>query len=215
MLAIALLPLTCYCLFLTSLYFRRTPTVLNGSFDFSLLAWGLFGLITLGPGRLMIPLYVFAAWGIYTWLFWVGFYFVIVNVLAKLFSNRFVIYHGRRELVLPPFFTLARELDPKTEWGGNVLSLHSLGVQWAVSHDQFGGHLLFIPTSSLRRNPHQEILYEHLAILCQTLTMPKSRLRWFWGMLTFGLCCITIGLLIKDFPILLQQFCDYWGTGAS
>jgi hypothetical protein len=210
MFAIALLPLVCYFLFLTNLHFRRTPTVLNGSLDFTLLAWGLFGLLTLGPGRLVIPLYVFAAWGMYTWIFWFGFYFVAVHIFALLFNNRFVIYHAKRELVLPAFFTLARELDPKTEWAGNVLSFHGLGVQWAVSHDRFGGHLLFVPTNPMQENPHREILRKHLTELCQTITVPKSRIRWFWGLLTFGLGCVVIGMLAKDFPLLLQQFSDYW-----
>ena len=210
MLALALLPLLCYFVFLTSLYFRKTPTVLNGSLDFMLLAWGLFGLITLGPGRLVIPLYVFTAWGIASWLFWLGFYFVVVYTIAPQFKNRLVVYHCRRELVLPAFFSLARTIDPKTEWSGYVLSLHSLGVQWYVASDQYGGHLLFVPTCSRWRNPHREMLQEQLTNLCRTLVMPKNRIRWVWGILTFGLFCLVVGLLIRDFSVLPLQFCDYW-----
>ena len=210
MLAFALIPLLCYCAFLTSLYFRKTPTVLNGSLDFMLLAWGLFGLITLGPGRLVIPLYVFTAWGVYTWIFWLGFYFVVARATASQFKNRLVVYHCRRELVLPAFFSLSREIDPKTEWGGYVLSLHGLGVQWSVVGDQHGGHLLFIPTSPILKNPHREMLQEQLTNLCRKLVMPKNQLRWFWGIFTFGLLCLVIGLLIRDFSVLAPQFNDYW-----
>jgi len=210
MVALALLPLVFYFAFLTSLHFRRTPTVLNGSLDFALLAWGLFGLITLGPGRLVIPLYVFAAWGIYTWFFWLGFYFVVARTLALQFKNRLVVYHCRRELVLPAFFSLAREIDPKTEWSANVLSLHGLGVQWSVVSDRYGRHLLFLPTDPHQKNPNREMLQKQLTNLCRTLVMPKSRIRWFWGILTFGLFCLVIGLLIRDFLVLFLQFNDYW-----
>ena len=210
MLAFALLPLVFYFAFLTWLHFRPTPTVMNGSLDFTLLAWGLFGLISLGPGRLIIPLYVFTAWGIFTWIFWFGFYFFVTHFCALQFKNRFVIYHGQRELVLPAFFTRAQQIDPKTEWSGYVLSLHSLGVQWSVTHDRYGGHLLFIPTNSSLKNPHQEMLQEQLVNLCQTLVMPKRRIRWFWGILTFSLLCLVFGLLLRNFSVLVHQFSDYW-----
>jgi hypothetical protein len=212
MLALALLPLVVYCAFLTSLHFRKTPTVLNGSLDVVLLVWGVFGLMTFGPGRLIVPLYVFAAWGVYTWIFWLGFYYVFALAIARPFRNRLVVYHCQRELVLPPLFTRAREIDPKTEWAGNVLSLHSFGVQWSVVSDRLGGHLLFVPTNPYVVNPHREMLQEQLMNLCRTLAMPKMRIRWFWAMLTFGLLCLIIGLFLRDFPWIIQQFCDYWWT---
>ena len=210
MFAFAFCPLVLYFVFLTRIHFRKIPTVLDGPLDFSLLAWGLFGLITFGPGRLIIPLYVFAAWGVFTWIFWTGFYFVVVVALARQFQNRLVVYHCSRELVLPAFFTLARQIDPKTEWSGNVLSLHGLGVQWSVRNDRFGGHLLFVPTNPSIKNPHHKMLQEHLKNLCRTLVMPKSRMRWYLVILTFGLFILTIGLLIKDFHVIVQQFNDYW-----
>jgi len=108
------------------------------------------------------------------------------------------------------FFSLARQIDPKTEWSGHVLSLHGLGVQWTVTGDRFGGHLLFIPANPSLSNPHQEMLQEQLTTLCRTLVMPKRRIRWFWGMLTFGLLFLAIGLLITDIPVIVQQFGDYW-----
>jgi len=196
MLALALLPLVCYFAFLTKLHLRKTPTLLNGYLDFTLLAWGLFGLITLGPGRLLIPLYVFIAWDSFTWVFWFGFYFAATHILALQFRKRFIVYHCQRELVLPPFFTLARQIDPKTEWSGNVLSLHGLGVQWTVTSGRFGGHLLFVPTNPYANNPHRGMLEEKFANLCKTLEMPKKMTRCGWGGLTLCLFCLTIGLLL-------------------
>jgi hypothetical protein len=210
MLALALLPLVLYFAFLTSLHFRRTPTGLSGSLDFQLLAWGLFGLATFGPGRLIIPLYVFTAWGIYTWIFWLGFYFMFTHLIARQFKNRLVVYHAQRKLVLPAFFTLARQIDPKTEWSGNVLSLHGLGVQWSVISGNYGGYLLFIPTNPYQKNPHREMLQKQLTSLCQTLTIPKRRICWRWGILTSGLLCFAIWLLVLDFSALIQHFNNYW-----
>jgi len=210
MLSIALLPFVFYCAFLAYLHFRKTPTVLNGSTDFTLLAWGLFGLITFGPGRLLIPIYVFAAWGVFTWVFWIGFYFLMTIAVARLFRYRLVIYHCQRELVLPPLYTRVRQIDPKTEWAGNVLSLHGLGVQWFVTCDQFGGHILFQLTNPAVKKSHLEMLHEQLATLCKTLEMPKNSIRWVWGTLAFGLLCISVGLLVKEFPTLIQDFSDHW-----
>ena len=210
MLVFALLPLVCYFAFLTRLYFRQTPTVLNGSLDFTLLAWGLFGLMTLGPGRLLIPLYVFATWEIYTWIFWFGFYFTVIHFLSLQFRNRFVIYHCQRELVLPAFFALAQQIDPKTEWSGNVLSLHGLGLQWSVIGNKWSGCIQFIPTNPYQKNPHREMLQGQLTDLCRTLVMSKTRVRWFWATLTFVLLCVVIVLLFRDFSILVQQFSDHW-----
>ena len=210
MFALALLPLVLYFAFLTRLHFRATPTVLDGSLDCTLLAWGLFGFITFGPGRQIIPLYVFATWGVFTWIFWVGFYFVVVVALARQFQNRLVVYHCKRELVLPAFFTLARQIDPKTEWSGHVLSLHGLGVQWSISNDRLGGHLLFIPTNPSTNSPHHKMLREHMKNLCRTLVMPKSKTRWFWCIFTFALFVLAIGLLVKDFTMIVQQFGDLW-----
>jgi hypothetical protein len=210
MIVLALLPLVLYCAFITVLYFRRAPTVVNGSHDFLLLAWGLFGLISFGPGRLMVPLYVFTAWGIFTWLFWLGFYFVVALTLARQFKNRLVVYHCRRELVLPAFFTLAQRIDPKTEWSGNVLSLHGLGVQWSVTHDRFGGHILFSPTNPSVSNPNGEMLQTQLTNLCQTLETPQSRLRWFWLGITGALSGFVINRFYWDCSLMVQQFCDHW-----
>jgi hypothetical protein len=175
-----------------------------------LLAWGLFGLITLGPGRLLIPLYVFAAWGIFTWIFWLGFYFAASFAFAQLLKNRIVVYHCQREWVLPAFFTLAKQIDPKAEWSGYVLSLHGLGVQWSVIHDRWGGFMLFVPTNPYVKNVHQEMLQAQLTNLCRTSVMPPSKIRWFWGALTLGLLCLVLGLFIRDFSVLVQQFGDHW-----
>jgi hypothetical protein len=209
----ALLPLVCYCAFLTGVHCRKTPTVLNGALDVQLLTWGLFGLISLGPGRLVIPLYVFAAWGIYTWMFWLGFYFVGSLLLARPFRNRMIVYHCRREVVLPTFFTLVRQVDPKAEWSGDVLSLHDLGVQWSVTYNHWGGYMVFVPTNPHLRSPHQEMLQEQLTNLCRTLVMPKQGIRWFWGILTFGLLGLVVGLVMGNCSEFVQQFQDYWFAG--
>jgi len=213
MLLLALLPLVCYFAFLTGLHFRKTPTVLNGALDVQLLTWGLFGLISFGPGRLVIPLYVFASWGIFTWFFWLGFYFVAALLLARPFRNRLIVYHCQRELVLPAFFSLAKQMDPKAEWSGHVLSLHGLGIQWSVTHNRWGGYLVFIPTNPCLRSFHQEMLQEQLTNLCRTLEMPKRKIRWFWGLLTLGLFGLAVGVFVGNFSEFVQQFDDYWFTG--
>ena len=204
MLVLALLPLGFYLAFLTCLHFRQNPTLLNGSSDFSLLAWGLFGLITLGPGRLMIPIYVFSAWEEYTWFFWICFYYVITHSLAFLFAGRMIVYNSKREIVLPAFFSLARQIDPKTEWSGNVLSMHGLGLQWSVTNGQYGNYLLFIPTNPRQKHPQKEDVQKQFEHLCRTLKTPKQRTRWFWGILTFALFGLIFMQAIHDVPMLLQ-----------
>ena len=206
MLALALLPLVVYFAFLTWLHYRQTPTLLNGSLDFALLSWGLFGLITLGPGRLIIPLYVFAAWEGYTWIIWTAFYFVVTHFIASRLAHRFIVYNSRRELVLPAFFTLAKQIDPKADWSGNVLSLHGLRLQWSVINDRFGNYLLFVPTNPYHNNPHREKVQEQLKTLCRTLAIPKQKMRWFWSILTLILFILCIVLFVRDVTMLMQAF---------
>ena len=90
------------------------------------------------------------------------------------------------------------------------MSLHGLGVQWSITADRFGGHILFTPTNPSAKNPHQEMLQEQLSALCRTQEMPKDKIRWFWSVLALGLLCLVIVLLVRDFPVIAQQFDDYW-----
>jgi hypothetical protein len=210
MLAFALLPLTVYFIFLTVVQFRRRPTLFSGSVDFALLAWGLFGLATLGLGKFIIPIYVFSAWGLMTWFFWTCFYFTVTYSAAGLFRSRIVIYHVRREIVLPAMFDLARQIDPKAEWCGNVLSLHGLGLQWTVTGDPFGSHLLFTPTGYERGNPHIDILREKFAGLCRTLPVPPAGIRWLFPALAAGLAAVAAADIYCRFSDIIRTCGDYW-----
>lgn len=210
MLALALLPLTAYFAFLTLMQFRRCPTLISGEVDFSLLAWGLFGFVSLGAGKLLIPLYLFNAWGLFTWLFWLCFYFVATIYTAKCFRCQWVIYHVRRESVLPAMFDLARQIDPKAEWCGNVLSLHGLQIQWSIVGDSFGGHLSLKPTQPAAYNPYMEMLRGKFAGLCRSLSVSPQRIRWAFLLLTFA-CAAAAGWdLCRHFTEMLHIANDYW-----
>ncbi|GHT47017.1 hypothetical protein FACS189454_09010 [Planctomycetales bacterium] len=144
--------------------------MLRGSTDFTLLAWGLFGLVTLGPARLVIPMYLFTAWGSSVWLFWMLFYFITVRHIARSLKDRTVVYHCQREKFLPALFSKLREIDPKTEWRGNVLSMFGCGLQWAVSGMTNPNLcLVFLLTEPQPKNPNKDIFYETIRKVAQTV----------------------------------------------
>ncbi|MDR3181540.1 MAG: hypothetical protein LBT89_01240 [Planctomycetaceae bacterium] len=163
---LALIPLVTYFVFLIYLYRRTKPTVLRSSTAFALLAWGLFGLLSLGPGRLVIPVYLFVFSGYDAWLCWTLLYFAVAAVIAKRLDG-IVVYHCRRETLLPALYKAAQELDAKAEWRGNVLSMYSYGLQWTVCGSTC---LVFRLTQPQPANPNRNVLYQ----LLLTVTAPPS-----------------------------------------
>jgi hypothetical protein len=212
MLAFTLFPFAVYLAVLAFFHSRRTPTVLGGDADFMLLAAGLLGAVTFGPGRLLIPLYVLTAWGILTWVFWFGFYFVLVLFITRYLTHRTVIYHCRREMMLPGLFAMSRYLDPSSDLRGNVLTLPGFGLQWTIS-EYCGGVVLCLTVSQWDKTK-KDAFDRELKNLCRTLQVSYSvQDLWvclLWTTLSIIAFAGSAWFLIQNFGWLGETFVDYW-----
>ena len=211
MTATAFIPLAVYFFVLTWFFMRRRPTLLSDTQDFMLLACGLFGLVTLGPGRLLIPLNILTFWGLSIWVFWTMFYFAAAYLLTLLRSRRkIVVYHYPVALFLPRLFELGRQFDPQARLDGNVLTLPGLGVQCSITADALDGHLVLLATG-LGQGRHRWFYFQRgLAALCRSTPVPVNRLAFFWAGLALVVLALAAWRLASDAPVLLESFLDHW-----
>lgn len=209
MIAFALFPLGVYFLLLALMGLRRRPTVLLGSQDTSLLGFGLVGLVTLGPGKLLIPLDLLAFWGIATWLFWCAFYFIVVYFVSERQTGRIVVYRTSASALIPRLTERAAVLDPRSRFEGNVLHLPALDVQCSLTES--AGCVLFQSTRSYRNRDGWRRFKHELDLLCRHSEVPAGRgLVVLWTTFAAGLFIVATIALIIDAPRLIELFSDYW-----
>jgi hypothetical protein len=128
-LALALGPLGVYLLVLGQINLRRRPVVVSGAFDFALLAFGVVGLVIVGPIELFLPETAAAAFGSYVWLVLLAMYGLGVTMLVLLGRPRLVVYNATVDELRPVLADVALELDAEARWAGDTLVLPQLGVQ--------------------------------------------------------------------------------------
>jgi hypothetical protein len=184
---------------------------MNGVRDFMFLSCGLFGLITLGPGRLLVPVHVFAFWGMAVWLFWTAFYFSVAYWVAGLLGQRIVVYHCSAKDFVSRLVELCRELDPQTRLDGNVLFLPDFGIQCSVNCNTLGG--VFILTSTgFCRGEKKWLDFERIL----TTKAGDFQGSWkvsliFWSIFVLMLFAVT-AWTAWELPALLEEiFIDYRG----
>lgn len=210
MIALALLPLVVYCLIIAFLTSRNRPSVLSGTQDFMLLAAALFGLLTFGPGRLIIPVQLLSFWGLTIWFFWFAFYVVVFYVVAeRLMRPRIVIYRCSMKQLIPALISWANSVDPQFRFEGNVLYLPGLKIQCALTGDRFGGHVQLVPTSRQNRGVW-EMFRQQLATVCAPLFENSNKPAIFWSLLALCLFVLSIVCLIEEAPMLIERFADYY-----
>lgn len=209
MIGLALFPLAGYLFFLAALHFRRRPTVLSGTQDFLLLSAALFGLVTLGPGRLLIPMDVLVFWKFTSWAFWTMFYFVCAYMAARFRTHRrMIVYHCPISVFVPKLFELGRGLDPEARLEGNVLTLRGLGLQCTIDSDYRGGHIELREIGVYQDQQRWEVFQRGVNSLCRNLYVPPPGSALFF--LGVGGLFTVYGLLFFDYPTLAESFVEYW-----
>ncbi len=210
MLGLALFPLALYFLALAGIHVRRRSTVLTGRQDFMFLACALFGLVTLGPGRLLIPLSVLTYWHLLSWAFWAMFYFSAAYLTA-LFWQRpgLVIYHCPAEPFISKLVERTRQADPAAHKDGNVLFLPELGVQCSIERTA-GQTGILRDTEAARNALRWRFFYDGVVVLCREIDVRAGRIAWYWGFL--GLACLAVVAvsIFCEAPKLLESFVDHW-----
>jgi hypothetical protein len=208
---LSVLPLSCYFYWLSLLQSRRQPAVFNGVQDFMFLSCGLFGLFTLGPGRLFIPIEVMTFWGWSIWLFWTAFYFSAAYLIAQKLSQRMVIYHCPFDLFVPKLIEHAQKLDPKTSFEGNVLFLPDFGIQCAVVGNAWGKILVLKPTGNGQNVLKWQLFEQNTIAVCKTFQNPVPPKAILVEISFFSLLLLTFtGFVVYELSTLLDLFWDYW-----
>ncbi len=128
-LAIALVPMAAYVLLLGIINARRRPFITSGGSDLTALGFALSGLVFVGPIELFRPAGLTRELGNYIWLVLLVFYWLWALLVVLLSRPRLVIYNIRLEELRPVLAETAGRLDPEARWGGNHLTLPTLGVQ--------------------------------------------------------------------------------------
>ncbi|MDR3196563.1 MAG: hypothetical protein LBU34_01735 [Planctomycetaceae bacterium] len=211
MLFLTLLPLAGYFFWLVMLQNRRQPTVLSGVQDFMFLSGGLFGLFTLGPGRLLIPVWGIAFWGYFIWFFWVTFYFSLVYLFSQQLTQRIVIYHCPLDVFIPKITELAKKLDQLSHLEGNVLFLPDFGIQCTITGNNRGHCLVLKATGYNQDGLKWRLLEQNTAAACSSLQNPANKATILLGIFSLILLLLTVvGFIVYDIPVLTGVFFDYW-----
>jgi hypothetical protein len=209
MFSLAFLPLAGYFFWLALLNVCRKPTVISGERDFMLLSCGLFGLLTLGPGRLLIPMNVLAFWGLAIWLFWTAFYFASVHLIARQVVGRVVIYHCPFDVFVPKLLELSKELDSQARLDGNVLFLPAFGIQCSLTGHALGEHLLLAKTGQEQDGLKWTIFVQYIAVRCRDFQVPSKISFILWSVFALTLSAVVISAVL-EYPVLLETFFDHW-----
>ncbi|MDR0703536.1 MAG: hypothetical protein LBF88_00955 [Planctomycetaceae bacterium] len=208
---LSFLPLACYFFWLALLQNRRQPAIFNGVQDFMFLSCGLFGLFTLGPGRLLIPIDVIAFWGWAIWLFGTTFYFSAAYLIAQKLSQRIVIYHCPSDIFVPKLIEYAQKLDTKTRFEGNVLFLPDFGIQCTITADAWGQLLVLKPTGDGQDLSKWRAFEQNATAVCRTFQNPVTPKALLKEVFFFSLLLLTIaGFFVYEASALADVFFDYW-----
>jgi hypothetical protein len=208
---LSVLPLSCYFFWLSLLPNRRQPAVFNGIQDFMFLSCGLFGLFTLGPGRLLIPIEIMNFWGCSIWLFWTAFYFSAAYLVAQKLAQRIVIYHCPFDIFVSKLIERAQKLDSKTSFEGNVLFLPDFGIQCAVIANTWWQILVLKPTGNDQNVVKWQLFEQNVIAVCKTFQNPSGKKAILVGIFFFILLLLIFtGFVVYEIPVLVDLFLDYW-----
>ncbi len=128
-LAIALVPLALYLVWLAAIHFRARPTIWTGSADNAFLASGLVGLVLVGPMDSLMP-YSSPLPGYYLWLLMLLLYSLGVTMWNLVARPRLVIFHTTAEQVRAALEQVAARTEPEAAIAGNSFLLPQAGVHF-------------------------------------------------------------------------------------
>ncbi len=210
MLSLALYPLALYFFVLALFYARRRPTLLTGWADFMLLAFGISGLLSLGIGRLVIPLKLIEFWGLGVWIHWALLYYLIACSVAWRLPPRTVIYHCSLDDIAAPLQKRLAEIDPDARWDRHFLSLPSCDCQVTITGDALGGHLLL---QAVHSKPNKAVwgkIEQEFQTIRAEVNKRCGYQFWCWAGLAGALATFATYNLAIHFSEWKAVFIDYW-----
>ena len=125
---IAIVPLAVYLLMIGLLNLRRRPFLTTGARDIAALGVAIIGFMIAGPMELFFPESAASQFGAWVWVMLLVFYGLCVSLIVLLMRSRIVIYNVSMENLRPALTLVATEMDKKSRWVGDSLTIPSAGV---------------------------------------------------------------------------------------
>jgi hypothetical protein len=219
MLSFALIPLSLYFFFLAFLSLRERPTVLSGIQDWMLLCGGVAGLLAFGPGKLLIPVQLYAFWGISIWVFWFLFYILIAYIIAKHFlPKRTVIYGCPPEILTAVIKEPLKQLDPQSSLEGNVIYLPGTQLQCCITGNARGDFTVLTSTNSEQNaslwTAFEDVIKKELTghFTAADISFPNETKHrfFFWFFWGSSIALVSFAMFVNNAKELLDCFFDYW-----
>jgi hypothetical protein len=185
-------PLVSYFLWLVLLQNRHKPSVFSGSQDFLFLSCGLFGLFTLGPGRLIIPITILSFWGWSVWVFWIIFYFSAVYLISQRIPQRIIIYNCSFTVFVSLLMQHLQKIDPNAHFEGDVLFSPKLNIQCAITENTLGYALTLISTKNTQDRLNWKNFKQVVITTCSLIQNPSSIKLVFTAFFFFSLWLLSI-----------------------
>jgi hypothetical protein len=239
MFAIAFLPLGLYFAVLTFMISRRRPLLLNGRTDAALLSFGLFGLISLGPGKLLIPLYIFNAWGMWSIFYWLLFYFLVTYFICNQCSNYAVIYNCNFEQIKNSIASVAKQFDANCHFDENFFYIPLLGIQLTirsgnkvdrvernvaddskkpkndvaksgVAKRNRNGHVFLQLVETTTGEVGWNLFQRELSIVCSNLQTKEYKFPFMLGFIAGFFLTYSFSNFTNELQTMQNIFADYW-----
>ncbi|MDR1484166.1 MAG: hypothetical protein LBT09_05035 [Planctomycetaceae bacterium] len=237
MFSFVLLPLGIYFAVFTFICCRRNPTFFNGGSDVAILLFGVFGLVSFGPGKLLIPMYVYNMWGVWAVLYWLMIYYLVSYCICNVCRNYAVIYNCDFDRVMGCISEVAGRLDRRFYIEERVLHLPVFGlhcviggcyyelldklrdklrrkgkkVEEASESGKYRSGYIFVKLTGSRANdPAWELFQRELADACRNLPIGRRRLPVLYGLLAGVILVYFLANFTTDWQTLQNIFTDYW-----
>jgi hypothetical protein len=191
-LAIACVPLALYLIRLGTLNLRRRPVVVSGALDAAALAFGITGLVVVGPLNLFLPDAATQRFGPFVWLLVLGFYTLSVTLYLLVARPRLVVFNVQPDKLRLILDEIVHRLDSQAQVAGDAIHAPQLAVQLHLDLTPNMRNVTLVATGDQQSQSGWNRLRRELASALREVEMlPNPR----------GFTFLTIGILLAGWPI--------------
>ena len=191
-LAIACVPLALYLVRLGTLNLRRRPAVVSGALDAAWLAFGITGLVMIGPLNLFLPDAATQRFGPYVWLLVLGFYSLSVTLYLLVARPRLVVFNIQPEKLRSVLDEVIHRLDSQAQVAGDAIHAPQLAVQLHLDVAPTMRNISLVATGDQQSQSGWTRLARELKKSLREVEMlPNPR----------GFTFLTVGILLAGWPI--------------
>ncbi len=190
---IIIAPLGDYFLLIGMVCLQRRPFVTTGARDAAAIGIAIMGFVIVGPMELFFPEQAAGRFGPYVWLLLIAFYGLCVSLVVLLMRPRLIVYNLSPEKLRPVLASAALELDPKSRWNGDSLSMPSLDVHLHLEGNSWLSNAQLVSVGERQRFESWRALEKKLR---EQLKEIKSET------VVFGVSLITVSVLLAAAAVL-------------